>query len=308
MNARLYDPVLGRMLSVDNIIDTKSTQGLNAYSYANNNPLIFVDPDGNLPILIPIVAAVIGGSLNLWSNWDKVNGDFWTGASYFANGAVGGAVGVFNPYAGGAITSLSNIGTDALNPNFQLPETPLGTIGYIAKTALDGLSAAGAGKLATGIVNQAGKWFWKRSLNVIGTQVGNNTTGILLPTAEIIETKVFEGAGQAAAAKVGQLALPNSGRLVKHHILPEKFRPIFEKYGIEINNYVKEIPEIMNGSKLPGQLHYAPKGTPFAGRGGYWNKQWSDFLSTSPKSASEIFKFAEDLMLKHGISGPYIIY
>ncbi len=50
MNARLYDPVLGRMLSPDNYVGG-GTQGLNRYSYANNNPLKFTDPDGNFPFL-----------------------------------------------------------------------------------------------------------------------------------------------------------------------------------------------------------------------------------------------------------------
>jgi RHS repeat-associated protein len=50
MNARLYDPILGRMLSPDNLVGSGS-QGFNRYSYANNNPLKFTDPSGNFPWL-----------------------------------------------------------------------------------------------------------------------------------------------------------------------------------------------------------------------------------------------------------------
>ena len=47
MNGRLYDPILGRMLSPDNYVqNATSTQGFNRYSYAVNNPLVYTDPDG----------------------------------------------------------------------------------------------------------------------------------------------------------------------------------------------------------------------------------------------------------------------
>ena len=45
MNGRVYDPVLGRFLSADPFIQLpQSTQGLNRYTYAGNNPLSFTDP------------------------------------------------------------------------------------------------------------------------------------------------------------------------------------------------------------------------------------------------------------------------
>jgi RHS repeat-associated protein len=49
MNARLYDPTLGRMLSPDNFVtDASNSQDYNSYSYARNNPLKFTDPTGNV--------------------------------------------------------------------------------------------------------------------------------------------------------------------------------------------------------------------------------------------------------------------
>lgn len=48
MNARLYDPKLGRMLSVDNYVSAPGTAlGYNRYAYAMNNPVVYTDPSGN---------------------------------------------------------------------------------------------------------------------------------------------------------------------------------------------------------------------------------------------------------------------
>ena len=48
MNGRMYDPLVGRMLSPDNIIQAgDATQLFNRYSYCANNPLKYIDPSGN---------------------------------------------------------------------------------------------------------------------------------------------------------------------------------------------------------------------------------------------------------------------
>ncbi len=47
MNGRLYDPLLGRMLSPDIFVQNSSfTQSFNRYSYCWNNPLRYTDPSG----------------------------------------------------------------------------------------------------------------------------------------------------------------------------------------------------------------------------------------------------------------------
>lgn len=47
MNGRLYEPMLGRFVSADAVIDgLYDTQGLNQFSYVGNSPLSFVDPSG----------------------------------------------------------------------------------------------------------------------------------------------------------------------------------------------------------------------------------------------------------------------
>ena len=62
MNARLYDPAIGRFLSPDPYVQMPDfTQNFNRYAYAFNNPMKFVDPDGEIAWFIPvIIGAVVG--------------------------------------------------------------------------------------------------------------------------------------------------------------------------------------------------------------------------------------------------------
>lgn len=98
MNARLYDPVLGRLLSPDPYVQMPYwSQNLNRYTYAMNNPLVYIDEDGQLFWFAVGAAAVIGGTFNVLNNWNAItsaggwNG-VWQGAKYFMVGAAAGGV------------------------------------------------------------------------------------------------------------------------------------------------------------------------------------------------------------------------
>jgi RHS repeat-associated protein len=49
LGAREYDPLIGRFISVDPIMDLTDPQQMHGYTYANANPLSFTDPDGLEP-------------------------------------------------------------------------------------------------------------------------------------------------------------------------------------------------------------------------------------------------------------------
>ncbi|MEM0967063.1 MAG: RHS repeat-associated core domain-containing protein [Verrucomicrobiota bacterium] len=59
MRARYYSPELQRFINSDPI---RFDGGLNWYAYANNSPLMYVDPDGELAI----IGAIIGGFADLF--------------------------------------------------------------------------------------------------------------------------------------------------------------------------------------------------------------------------------------------------
>ena len=58
-NARYYDPTTGRYRSSDPL---GILGGLGTYTYANGNPLSFVDPEGELPL--PVVTGLVGAAAN----------------------------------------------------------------------------------------------------------------------------------------------------------------------------------------------------------------------------------------------------
>ena len=88
MNGRMYDPVLGRMLSPDNYVGA-GTQGFNRYTYAHNNPLKFTDPSGE----DPVTAALIFGTVNLISQAIQGNiHNFGDGLKAFGTGALQGTI------------------------------------------------------------------------------------------------------------------------------------------------------------------------------------------------------------------------
>ncbi len=54
--ARWYDPQVGRFMGFDPAgVDEDNPHSFNRYAYGNNNPYKYLDPDGRLPILIPLV-------------------------------------------------------------------------------------------------------------------------------------------------------------------------------------------------------------------------------------------------------------
>ena len=124
MNARLYDPVLGRFLTPDPYVQILDfTQAFNRYSYCMNSPLCYVDENGEFffSIFLGPVGAILdgicwgavigaGASAVTYSVSTLISGQPWNSGNFWKSvgvGAVGGAIGG----GFGAVGSLSALGT-----------------------------------------------------------------------------------------------------------------------------------------------------------------------------------------------------
>ena len=153
MNARLYDPVIGRFLSPDPYVQMPDfTQNFNRYSYCLNNPFVYIDEDGEFIITAIIIGAVIGAAIGVYQGYkiaESKGATGWDKAWYMIGGGlIGGAGGALGGWAGaaaGAAAAGAGIG------------------GFLA-----GASTGGAAGAVTGFVNGFGMSMLNDPKNVGG--------------------------------------------------------------------------------------------------------------------------------------------
>ncbi|THU33024.1 hypothetical protein FAM09_26645 [Niastella caeni] len=148
MNARLYDPTTGRMLSPDPyIMGLDDTQGYNRFAYALNNPLKYTDPNGEVVWFVPIIFAAVNVAVDLIVN----DGDMSFGQIVMSavSGAISGWLGGANiTTVGGALLAAGVSQANRFMPaipiyeseNFTLSVSPMigyGTSGFTGGASLN---------------------------------------------------------------------------------------------------------------------------------------------------------------------------
>ena len=201
MNGRMYDPLLGRMLSPDPYVpDPYFSQDYNRYSYARNNPLVYVDPDGESILIASIiigaiVGAYIGGSAanntldpTMWE-WDSK--DTWIGMG------IGGVVGAVGGW-GFAAAAPAVAGTSFFSY--------FGASGTVAAYGLVGTAAGGAVGYGAGfgsaLYSSGGDWSYANQMGGImsgvGAQIGS-LAGMAAGGWAAYGTKLAQAGVEAAA-------------------------------------------------------------------------------------------------------------
>jgi RHS repeat-associated protein len=98
MNGRMYDPVIARFLSPDPYVpDATYTQDFNRYTYARNNPLTYIDPDGEF-----ITWSVSKGGFSIGFNLSPIGIPLGAGINIgWSNGGSAGVYGEVGYRVGG---------------------------------------------------------------------------------------------------------------------------------------------------------------------------------------------------------------
>ena len=115
MNGRIYDPILGRMLSPDKYIqDPLSSQSYNRYSYVWNNPLRYTDPSGDFVVVGMAIGAVVGAYIGGSVANNTINIAQWEWDGNTARGMIKGAM--FGAFAGAGVGAAfaGNLGVKAM--------------------------------------------------------------------------------------------------------------------------------------------------------------------------------------------------
>ncbi len=167
MNARLYDPVLRRFLSPDNLVqDPFNTQSYNRFGYVYNNPLLYVDIDGNEAITLG-TAIVIGIAVAITTKaiMNMISGiPVWYGMGKAAvMGAVSGAISFG---IGAAATSLFG---QVLTVGKAIFEAGAHALTSGAMSAIDG------GKFEAGALSGAISSFMASGIQSLGINFGAST-------------------------------------------------------------------------------------------------------------------------------------
>jgi len=185
MNGRMYDQLLGTMLSPDNYIqNTGSTQGFNRYSYVLNNPLKYTDPDGN------------------WGGWD----DLIVGGIGFAFGYV--SYGIMNNDWGWNAVGSGALSAGAFLLGYYTAGAGTASYGSIA----GGFSAAGLqGSANTVGLAYAGGMVATSTISSfmppVTVPIGNNFSVSMSPAFAFSPSGFSAGANISATYNTGDWAL-----------------------------------------------------------------------------------------------------
>ena len=189
--ARQYSPTLRRWMTPDPL--SEKYYGVSPYAFCNNNPVNFVDPDGEFPLLSNIVGGFVSAGVeygsqvigNFFSRGFSV--DAFTDVDLFDIGVAFGE---------GFITSGTNVARKIVT------KSAIGLAGEVARNALD--VEFKDGEVQTPVLNSFGKVLTDTAIGVAteAISVGVNFT----PFKGVSNTQAVRAARETAGARGASLS------------------------------------------------------------------------------------------------------
>jgi RHS repeat-associated protein len=219
MRARYYSPELRRFLNADPI---GFDGGLNWYAYADGNPVMHVDPDGEHPIValaLAGTAAYLGSTQ--FANAPGPNDPTFNGAPFadeaLVAGAVGPAIAVGRTIVGSSMTAGRGFINTLTGPATSAAVRDAGTMGFAEATAATGTLATRAAAGASNLTLSASQNFGSRATAAYGTYsavtfAGGTIAGALTPLEP-----------SDATISINPLALPYQAGNLYGGLLAESF-------------------------------------------------------------------------------------
>ena len=209
MNARLYDPALGRFLSPDNFVQQPdNSQCFNRYSYCINNSLKYTDKNGYWFGIDDLIAAAIGGTINWAMNGCRFDAK---GLGYFGAGAAAGDLALYGPAgwaAGGAILGASNAALGGANGSQIIQGAFVGAFSGLAGGAVGQWAGQGLGGLVVNGFNVTSPVIKGMITGAIGGMVGGYAGGF---TGNLLMGGDLKSANQAGLSGMKMGAFIGAG-------------------------------------------------------------------------------------------------
>jgi hypothetical protein len=170
MNARMYDPILGRFLEADPYVaDGTFSQDFNRYSYARNNPLVYTDPDGEF-----ITWSVSNKGFSIGFNLTPIGIPLGAGINIgWKHGGSAGVYGEVGYRVGG--TGLGSGATISQSLDYGFKNNSWSTTTSAGAYASFMCFNVGAnGSYSYNLTNNQGSWGWGVSggINLLGNERG----------------------------------------------------------------------------------------------------------------------------------------
>ena len=181
--ARMYDPDLARWTTQDPLAD--QYHGISPYAYCNNNPVNFVDPDGEFPLLSNFVGGIVSAGVEYGS---QVIGNIVSDGFLVESFTKVDVFDIGVAFGEGFITSGTNVARRVIT------KAAVELTGEIARNTVD--IQVGYGTDHTPIVNSFGDVIVDTIIGVVSEAI--NVDVNISPFKGISNTKAVRAAREAA--------------------------------------------------------------------------------------------------------------